>query len=66
MDSELVYAFACTGQLVELEEFIHGTHLANLQQCGDRCYDQKLYEAARILFTAIPNWGRLASTLVKL
>jgi hypothetical protein len=25
-----------------------------------------MYEAARLLFTHIPNWGRLASTLVRL
>lgn len=27
---------------------------------------EKFYEAARLLFAHIPNWGRLASTLVKL
>lgn len=25
-----------------------------------------MYEAARVLFAFIPNWGRLASTLVRL
>ena len=55
-----------TDDLGQLEEFISGTHQANLQQCGDRCYGETMYEAARILFQAIPNWGRLASTLVRL
>ena len=32
VDSELVYAFAKTGQLVEMEEFIHGTHLVREDQ----------------------------------
>lgn len=36
------------------------------QACGDRAYDEGLYDAARVLFTHIPNYGRLASTLVKL
>jgi clathrin heavy chain len=31
-----------------------------------RCFDAQLYEAARIIFVHIPNWGRLASTLVRL
>jgi len=31
-----------------------------------RCFDEGLFEAARILFAHIPNWGRLASTLVRL
>ncbi len=31
-----------------------------------RCFEAKSYDAARILFMHIPNWGRLASTLVRL
>ena len=37
MDTELVYAYAKVGQTGQLEEFISGTHQANLQACGDRC-----------------------------
>ena len=36
VDTELVYAFAKVGQTGQLEEFINGTHQANLQACGDR------------------------------
>ena len=31
-----------------------------------RCFEEGLFEAARVIFTRIPNYGRLASTLVKL
>ena len=31
-----------------------------------RLFEESRYEAARVLFAHIPNWGRLASTLVKL
>jgi hypothetical protein len=31
-----------------------------------RCFEEGLYEASRIIFSRIPNYGRLASTLVKL
>ena len=37
VDTELVYAYARTSQLGPLEEFISGTHQANLQSVGDRC-----------------------------
>ena len=30
------------------------------------CFDEGLFEAARAIFAHIPNWGRLASTLVRL
>lgn len=66
VDTELIYAYARTDALGALEEFINGTHTANLQSAGDRCYEEGLYEAARVLFARIPNYGRLASTLVRL
>ena len=66
VESELVFAFAKTNRLVELEDFISGPNIAQIQNVGDRCYEEALYEAAKILFTSISNWARLASTLVKL
>ncbi|RIB13254.1 armadillo-type protein [Gigaspora rosea] len=35
-------------------------------EIGDRCYDDGLYAAAKILFQSISNWTRLASALVHL
>ena len=66
VDTELVYAYAKTGDLGPMEELICGQHTANLQSVGDRVFEEGLYDAARIIFTHIPNWGRLASTLVRL
>ncbi|KAL6748149.1 vesicle coat protein clathrin, heavy chain [Haematococcus lacustris] len=66
VDTELVYAYASTAQMSALEDFIGGSHQANLQACGDRLLEEGLYEAARVLFQHIPNFGRLASTLLKL
>ena len=37
-----------------------------LQTVGDRCFDENLLEAAKVLFTALSNWSALASTLVRL
>ena len=35
-----------------------------LVQAGERCFSEGMYEAAKILFNNISNYGRLASTLV--
>ncbi|KAL0303876.1 UNVERIFIED_CONTAM: Clathrin heavy chain 1 [Sesamum radiatum] len=66
VDSELIYAYAKIDRLGEIEEFILMPNVANLPNVGDRLYDEALYEAAKIIFAFISNWGKLASTLVKL
>lgn len=66
IESELIYAFAKTDRLADLEEFITSPNCADIQTVGDRCFDQGLYEAARLLFNNISNFARLASCLVKL
>ncbi|CAL9044685.1 unnamed protein product [Musa banksii] len=66
VDGELIYAYAKIDRLGEIEEFILMPNVANLQNVGDRLFDDALYEAAKIIFTFISNWAKLASTLVKL
>ncbi|KAH8519947.1 hypothetical protein H0E87_001406 [Populus deltoides] len=66
VDSELIYAYAKIDQLGEIEEFILMPNVANLQNVGDRLYDEALYEAAKIIFRFISNWAKLAVTHVKL
>lgn len=66
IDTELIFAFAHTGRLAELEEFISSPNHANIGQVGERCYEQKMFDAAKILFNNISNFARLASTLVLL
>ncbi|MBK8156944.1 MAG: hypothetical protein IPK55_13655 [Streptococcus sp.] len=53
IDGELVYSLAKTQQLNEIEDFIHGSNQANIQQVGDRCYDDRMYEACKILYTSV-------------
>lgn len=36
VDSELLYAYARTNNLSEIDAFLHTSHQANLQQVGDR------------------------------
>jgi clathrin heavy chain len=73
IDTELVYAFAklaeqkpATNALADLEDFISAPNTAQIQGVGERCFEEGLYEAARILFSSISNYARLASALVKL
>uniref|UniRef100_A0A7M4DYS9 Clathrin heavy chain n=1 Tax=Crocodylus porosus TaxID=8502 RepID=A0A7M4DYS9_CROPO len=66
VETELIFALAKTNRLSELEEFISGPNNAHIQQVGDRCYDERMYEAAKLLYNNVSNFGRLASTLVHL
>ncbi|XP_006150487.1 clathrin heavy chain 2 [Tupaia chinensis] len=66
VETELLFALAKTGHLSELEDCINGPNNAHIQQVGDRCYEEGLYEAARLLYSSVSNFARLASTLVHL
>ena len=37
-----------------------------VSQVGERCYEERMFEAAKLLFNNISNFARLASTLVHL
>lgn len=66
VDSELLFSYAKTKRFIDLEEFLNTTNVAQVQLIGDRCYEEGLFESAKILFQSISNWARLASTLVHL
>ncbi|KAJ2060105.1 Clathrin heavy chain [Coemansia sp. S146] len=66
VESELMFAYAKTERLSDLEDMLRGPNIAQVQKVGDRCYDEGLFEAARLLFQNVSNWARLASTLVRL
>ena len=64
IDGELIYAYAQTNRLSELEDFINEANQADIQRCGDRCYEDRLFEAAKLLYISIGHNQKLASTLV--
>uniref|UniRef100_A0AAQ4RS25 Clathrin heavy chain n=1 Tax=Gasterosteus aculeatus aculeatus TaxID=481459 RepID=A0AAQ4RS25_GASAC len=66
VETELIFALAKTNRLAELEEFVSGPNNAHIQQVGDRCYDEGMHEAAKLLYNNVSNFARLASTLVLL
>lgn len=66
VETELVYAYAKTNRLADMEEFISGPNHANITSVADRCFDNKMFEAAKILYNNVSNYARLAITLVHL
>ena len=73
IDTELVYSLAkyaeqkpTSSALADLEDFISAPNTAQILSVGERCFEEGLYEAARILFSSISNYARLAAALVKL
>uniref|UniRef100_A0A5F9CWS3 Clathrin heavy chain n=1 Tax=Oryctolagus cuniculus TaxID=9986 RepID=A0A5F9CWS3_RABIT len=66
VETELIFALAKTSRLSELEDCVNGPNNANIQQVGDRCYKEGMYEAAKLLYSSVSNFACLASTLVHL
>ncbi|RSH92447.1 hypothetical protein EHS25_008863 [Saitozyma podzolica] len=66
IDTELAYAYAKTDRLHDMEEFLSMTNVADVLQVGEKCFEDELYQAAKLLFSSISNWARLATTLIYL
>jgi clathrin heavy chain len=66
IETELAFAYAKTGRLTDLENFVHEPNHAQIQVVGDRCFEEQLYPAAKILYNSISNYARLAITVVKM
>jgi clathrin heavy chain len=47
-------------------EFISGLNHADIQKIGDRCFNDKMFEAAKLLYNNVSKFARLAITLVHL
>ncbi|CAD5215134.1 unnamed protein product [Bursaphelenchus okinawaensis] len=66
IETELCFAYAKTNRLQDLEQFVHEPNHASIQQVGDRCFEQGMYPAAKILYNSISNYAKLAITVVKM
>jgi len=66
IDTELAYAYAKTDRLHDMEDFLGFTNVADILEVGEKCFEDELYQAAKLLFTSISNWARLATTLIYL
>ncbi|KAJ7585506.1 armadillo-type protein [Mycena floridula] len=66
IDTELVYAYAKTDRLHNMEDFLGMTNMADVLEVGEKCFKDELYQAAKLLFLSISNWTRLTTTLIYL
>ncbi|CAG8909320.1 unnamed protein product [Penicillium egyptiacum] len=66
IDTALAFCFARLDQLAELEDFLRATNVADVEASGDKAYAEGFHHAAKIFFTSISNWAKLATTLVHL
>ncbi|KAL2427165.1 putative clathrin heavy chain [Exophiala dermatitidis] len=66
IDTALAFCYARLDQLPELEDFLRSPNVADIEACGDRAYEEGYHQAAKIFYTSISNWAKLATTLVHL
>ena len=66
VDSSLALCFARVDKLHDLEELLNASNVADIEDCGDKAYEEGLHQAAKVFFTSISNWAKLATTLVYL
>ncbi|KAI5858017.1 armadillo-type protein [Tricharina praecox] len=64
IDSSMALCLARVEKLHELEDFLNAANVANIEECGDAAYEEGLHQAAKIFYTSISNWAKLATTLV--
>lgn len=64
IDGSLALCLARVERLHELEDFLNAANVANIEECGDKAYEESLHQAAKIFYTSISNWAKLATTLV--
>ena len=66
IDTQLIYALARINKLSEMEEVISVPNVAKIDQIGERCFDEGLFEAAKLLFININNNAKLALCYIQL
>ncbi|KAF1815694.1 clathrin heavy chain [Eremomyces bilateralis CBS 781.70] len=66
IDTGLAFCYARLDQLPELEDFLRSTNVADVEASGDKAYEEGYFEAAKIFYSSISNWAKLATTHVHL
>lgn len=64
VDSQLLVSLANIDKLHEMEDLLNSPNVAEVETVGDKLYEGGQYQAAKVMFTSISNWAKLASTLV--
>lgn len=66
IDTAIAFCYARLDKLSELEDFLQSSNVADIETSGDKAYEEGYHQAAKIFFTSISNWAKLATTLVHL
>ncbi|WFD08329.1 Clathrin heavy chain [Malassezia vespertilionis] len=66
IDTEYAFCLAKANRLGDMEEFLSMTNVADVLSVGEKSFADGLYDAARMLFSSVSNYARLASTYVYL
>ncbi|KAL7720985.1 Clathrin heavy chain [Entamoeba marina] len=66
VETELLYCYAKLKKIDDIESFLKNANCANLTSVADRCYNEELFAAAKILYANLNNYIKLASCLLKL
>jgi clathrin heavy chain len=45
-------------------DFLGMTNVADILVVEETCFEDELHQTAKLLFTSISNWARLATTLI--
>jgi clathrin heavy chain len=66
LDTQLIYSLAKINKLAELEEVISVANVARIDATGERCFEEGMYAAAKIMFQNMSNNAKLALCYVKM
>ncbi|EGW30423.1 uncharacterized protein SPAPADRAFT_143892 [Spathaspora passalidarum NRRL Y-27907] len=66
VDGAIINAYATLDRLGDMEKFVAGSNVADLESIGDKLFEAKNYKAAKILYSTVSKYAKLATTLVYL
>ncbi|GEQ68527.1 hypothetical protein JCM33374_g2195 [Metschnikowia sp. JCM 33374] len=66
IDNAVINCYASMDKLTEIEKFVAGPNVAVLEDIGDKLFEAKNYKAAKILYSNVSKYSKLATTLVYL
>ncbi|CCG24545.1 Chc1 protein [Candida orthopsilosis Co 90-125] len=66
IDGAFINVYASLDRLGDMENFVSGTNVADLEAIGDKLFEAKNYKAAKILYSNVSKYSKLATTLVYL
>ena len=66
IDGAIINAYATLDRLRDMESFVGGSNVADLETIGDKLFEAKNYKGAKILYSNVSKYSKLATTLVYL